>query len=1458
MASDYKKIAEEHEKRYGWDAKPRRIYKRLYSDKTHFVYELIQNADDSGSEHLKLQLDSNALLVWNDGRQFEERDVRNICSLGSSDKDLTNIGTFGIGFKAVYNYTDFPEIYSNDERFRIRDFIKPEGIDEITPEIEGLVNEGKTIFCLPFKDNPHQIDDIQHLKDRLCNLSKERSLLFLRHLESVEWKDEHNVQRGSYSCHRHPYDKIQNVPENQSVELVKLTMSLNDNDKSSETFLVFCKKILPPKNVISRLLEQAEDDEEKQRIQKSAEELQPIEVAFKFQDDRITAMDDNCVLFAYLPTQKETHLKFFIQARYQTTPPRDNIINPNESLWNGWLLEETADFFPEVLERLKASGLLEPAFFNILPLKKDKVPKEFEFIIEALQETMQEKAFIPTEKEGHYAKAEDVFYPDSSPLRKLVKSSGMHSDSSLLHPDIRKDAKESERCFEIMAKAGVKEIKASDLLCWLEKQSLAWFKKRTHKWLRSLYIYFNRKWNNSELERIKELPLIQLEDGQQVCTRNQLVFFPPETDEDIEDIKPFLNDFSILKSTLLKKEDYNDIKAFLENIGVEELNPENLIIESICPLYSQPNKPLIRKNRRHVRYIFESWQKTEESERNGLEESISEVPILRAYKGTQREISDFVVPCDAYLPQAYTGDDDLETYFSVSEDDIWFVDDKYLTKNSDTKAWFQFLKAIGAMDTPRVIPKKISRTSENYQEFNEELKKRNIKSEYSTQWWKTNIEDFYLQGLSEVLDNIGKNSTVKLTRALWHLLVKMVESLPSYDGQRNRAFQGIYRWFYYSEQSKYFDATFYRQLKETAWIPDEQGRLRTPSECFTPTSENRKVLGDIVFYLPDSFSTNTAAARWLAEKKLEVHLNADADSVLNYLQILSQTETSIEKIEPIYKFLESEDADLWIFEEEPLIFTPEPDPRWWRIDEVFWVNESPVFGDHCGYLADYYGDPLKEFFRELGVRKRAAPSDYIRVIRDMASAEVPEDSEVRERVQILYSSLWGSLQENGDSLEDEEWQEEWEQVRGDACWLGRKGDEWEFYFLGELVWNDHNYCAEVVEGEVPFWVFGDDLLEFAKHLGVEGCYQASNIECAPYSDQGECTIESEKVQKLVPYIHDFLNSTPWRGVYSEEETTEILDRLSVRRAQKLEVSYKLKGISISDPNPRQSFLDTTSQGTILWLGLEENEGAYPDLIGDAFQEHFGINELREFIKDLLLTTYPHRTTLLNWERRGFEPDRCLSPPELDFKENEKKSPDPGDEELSDETGNADDSGTNESENETPAGNEDSEIGDEGNGSIDGESDTPPRRPRPGNGGARWRGGSGGNKPNRSRGIGYGGGGGEGETHKDLKDYLANNPSELGEGLKLVEKEHVFVGLGSKVDILLQDGSGNPVTVEVKPYIESGSNDEIWQVVRYKHCAAAEYGLPCEKVRGILAAPEIPDDVKRKCEQLGIEPFERPD
>ena len=944
------------------------IFKKLLGEKTHFIYELVQNADDSESTLLGLRLYENELFVWNDGHPFSQEDVQNICSTGSSGKDLTQIGNFGIGFKSVYNYTDLPEIYSNDVCFRIPYLKKPEAID-MDPRIAELLDKNITVvFRLPFKDSLLP-EDITNLENHLYNLEKKRSLLFLRYFKTIQWYDEKNGQTGSYFCLRP--DKSRNPSQ------VELRTSINGENQPSETFLVFHKEVQPQEDVIDRLQGQAENWKEENRIQRSREELQSVEVAFKLQNGKITTLD-GCMLFAYLPTEIKTDLRFLIQARYQTTPARDNILKPSESPWNRWLLQETANFLPEVLEQLKTAGLLEPAFFNVLPLEGE-VEETFKPIAKSLKKAMKECSLVPTEKEGHYAKAENVFYIHSTPLRRLVKSSGMYPDSSLLHPYIRKRTEKSGRCFDIMDEAGVKEINATDMLCWLEKQSFDWFKNRTNEWLCSLYVYFNREWSESEWERIKKIPLIQLENGQHVCVSDGLVFFPPDTENEQEEIKPFLNELPIFQSTLLKGEGHNDIAAFLDKLGVEVLHPENLINELICPLYSQPNKPSIMKNRRHVRYIFKSWQKAAGSERGRLEESVSEVPILRAYKGIQREASDFVVPCNAYLPQAYTGDNDLETYFSISDGDLWFVDDKYLRNKSDTKAWLQFLKAIGAMDTPRVITESLPVNYENLQE----LDKRNIKKERTN--YKQTIADFYFHGLSEVLTEISKHGKGNFSRALWCLLVKVVKPLPSEQMRRNtffnNLFQGTHRWFYYSDKAKRFDATFYRQLKSTAWIPDEQGNLHTPFECFAPTSENQKVLGDSVVYLPADFDISTETAKWLAEK-LGIHLKADSESVLNHLQTLSGTDVSIEKVEPLYSFLYdkrprkrvesvfskysymTDSVPPWRqeFRKQPLIFIPKPKPHWWSTDEVFWKDQNAVFGNDRGYLNQHYAESLKSFF----------------------------------------------------------------------------------------------------------------------------------------------------------------------------------------------------------------------------------------------------------------------------------------------------------------------------------------------------------------------------------------------------------------------------------------------------------------------------------------------------------------
>ena len=131
MPADYQKIREENIARYGWDTAVLDLLGQLYSERTHFIFELIQNAEDAGATELAFELMADRLELRHDGRPFTEADVRGICGVGQSRKsgDLTSIGQFGIGFKSVYAYTRSPHVHSGGEHFRIENYVRPYATD---------------------------------------------------------------------------------------------------------------------------------------------------------------------------------------------------------------------------------------------------------------------------------------------------------------------------------------------------------------------------------------------------------------------------------------------------------------------------------------------------------------------------------------------------------------------------------------------------------------------------------------------------------------------------------------------------------------------------------------------------------------------------------------------------------------------------------------------------------------------------------------------------------------------------------------------------------------------------------------------------------------------------------------------------------------------------------------------------------------------------------------------------------------------------------------------------------------------------------------------------------------------------------------------------------------------------------------------------------------------------------
>ena len=63
MSSDYKAITKYNEEQLGKDTSSRKTQVSMYSDPTHFVYEILQNADDHGATEILFKLSEDILLL---------------------------------------------------------------------------------------------------------------------------------------------------------------------------------------------------------------------------------------------------------------------------------------------------------------------------------------------------------------------------------------------------------------------------------------------------------------------------------------------------------------------------------------------------------------------------------------------------------------------------------------------------------------------------------------------------------------------------------------------------------------------------------------------------------------------------------------------------------------------------------------------------------------------------------------------------------------------------------------------------------------------------------------------------------------------------------------------------------------------------------------------------------------------------------------------------------------------------------------------------------------------------------------------------------------------------------------------------------------------------------------------------------------------------------------------------
>lgn len=777
VGSNYEAICEENQRRYGTDIGrigPMLLADR-YDDRTHFIFELLQNAEDAlgrrgdstGPRKVTFELTPARLALSHFGRLFDEADVRGVCGIAESTKDKFSIGRFGIGFKSVYTFTARPEIHSGDEDFAIENYVQPKRTDRTERRA------GETQIVLPLKS-----DDDTAQKEITAGFRHlgPGALLFLRNIEEINW----SVERGASGFY------LRNSPEALGDNVHRITVIGQETGKPEvdQNWLVFHRDVFSA----------------------AQEKVGRVEVAFS-----LVAVKDApgrwsvqpvaaSPLVVFFPTVVPTHLGFLVQGPYRTTPSRDNI--PRGEPWNQHLVKETSSLLVDAMRWMRDNAMLDTSALRCLPLDREKFPAGAMFtpIFETVCRALFNEPLLPR-FDGGFVAASQAKLARTQELRELFRPEQIEAvfgskASAWLTGDITPDRQPEIRTY-LMEELHVAEVTPATLVPRLTK---AFLEAQSDDWVRRLYEFLSGQ--EAALRRgLDKIPLIRLDDGTHVVARENGVakaFLPSAIKTGFPTIRR-----AVCASV--------DARSFLIALGLTEPDQVDDVVLNLLPKYQQTEVSLddYAADIERIRQAF------------GTDSSAQREKLRLALRDTS-----FVVIADTgdskrYVAKPggiYIATERLKQLFA-GVPGIHIVDDEYDCLRGEEMR--ELLEACGALRYPR--PEKALAEHRG----SDRLKELRIRAGHAeTSGYSDRVEDWTLQGLQGLLDHLPELTTeqrVERARLLW-------ESLGDLEERRGRGvFDGSYIWTHNGRYTTSFPAAFLRTLNESAWVPSASGELVPPS-----------------------------------------------------------------------------------------------------------------------------------------------------------------------------------------------------------------------------------------------------------------------------------------------------------------------------------------------------------------------------------------------------------------------------------------------------------------------------------------------------------------------------------------------------------------------------------------------------------------------------------------------------
>ena len=342
----------------GWDVKT--VLRDMYKDPSHFIYELLQNAEDTGATEVFMNLENDRFIFTHNGHDFSLDDIKGICKAGISAKTADKKGKFGVGFKAVYKITSKPTISSGNYSFEIIDYNVPKEV--ATDKVKGL-----TKIVLPFNLNTDYSETYEIVKNGL-RMIDDSSIMFLDYIKVINIKFEEE----SWEIKKSQVEtKIDNSDD---VKLYNINTEIGEEKKY---YLLFQSSI-KIENIYRNI------------------SIAYVDPKYDLEDDKI----DTNMLSVFFPTELQTNLRFKINAPFNTTHTREQVSYNDD--FNKKLLDKVVHLYSKTILILKDLEMLNVDLIYQFAIGTSNVSNDFyKRFHDATIQVFNNNAVLPSTEYGY-------------------------------------------------------------------------------------------------------------------------------------------------------------------------------------------------------------------------------------------------------------------------------------------------------------------------------------------------------------------------------------------------------------------------------------------------------------------------------------------------------------------------------------------------------------------------------------------------------------------------------------------------------------------------------------------------------------------------------------------------------------------------------------------------------------------------------------------------------------------------------------------------------------------------------------------------------------------------------------------------------------------------------------------------------------------------------------------------